>query len=381
MTLATSPRAGVRNQDVSSLILEASPGAARAARAFVRDHVVLDCIRQTEADLLVTELISNALGHGGPLTQLEVAVDTSHPRGVKISVAHDAAKPLVYDEKGSGFTLIERIAQGWGSDFDGSTLVVWFVLRRPGVAGAKSHLTDEELTLEMEHEPQVAAEALLKRHSDLAFAIARRYRGRGIGEEDLRQAAMMGLLKAIQRYQPELGDLRPYAAATISGELKRLLRDDAWSVRVPRAIQERVLNLSKSFEELTQRLNRQPTTAEVAEALDLRPEEVEEALFARLFYASRSIFKESTGTGLTIAEHLTCDPDEVDHEDRLTLEDVIASLPEKQAQIVRLRFYEDKIQDEIAEIVGISQMHVSRLLADALSTMRARLGAVGPEPS
>jgi RNA polymerase sigma-B factor len=188
----------------------------------------------------------------------------------------------------------------------------------------------------------------------------------------------MALLKAIQRYDPSIGTIRPYAAATISGELKRLLRDKGWSVRVPRSLQERSLAVSKTAEELAQRLNRPAEAAEIAAQLDLTEEEVMEAMDARQAYASSSIDKPTESTGVTLLERL--EDDDVHlllADDRVVVEEAIRELPERQQRILGLRFNEDLTQTEIAEELGISQMHVSRLLASALASLKKSIGKDG----
>jgi RNA polymerase sigma-B factor len=181
----------------------------------------------------------------------------------------------------------------------------------------------------------------------------------------------MALIKAIQRYDPNIGDIRPYAAATISGELKRLLRDRGWSVRVPRALQERSLEVARASEELTQSLNRRPEPSELAARVQLSEAEVTEAMEARLAYMSSSIDRTDESTGTSIGDILEQEDLGLQvADDRLVVEEAIDALPERQRRILHLRFTEDMTQSEIAEEVGISQMHVSRLLSRALGTLR-----------
>lgn len=371
---STEPEGGLarRNDPIKpiAVTLPMSPEAARLARGFIREHTTLDCMRHMEADLLVTELICNALVHCPTASELDLAIENTHSQGVKVSLSHQSPGPLESDSHGIGLTLVDRLSRLWGDEYENDRLSIWFVLRKPGTAIPGEDLSDEELASGMALEPRAHSEALVRRHSDLAIGIARRYRGRGIAEEDLRQVAMMALLKAIQRYDPASGELRPYAAATISGELKHLLRDSGWSVRVPRSIQERALAVTHASNDLAQILGRQPTIDELAGHLDLNDEEVIEGMWARLLYAGRSIDKESNTTGLTILEHLRYDDSDLDVEDRLLLGEALATLPERMARIVTLRFIDDKTQAEIAEIVGVSQMHVSRLLARALEELR-----------
>lgn len=355
--------------DTTSIVLPASPDSAATARSFVREFTSLDSMPHMEADLLVTELICNVIQHCSDATELEIEIQGNR-EGLRTSVTHDSSKPLRYDQPGMGFRLLERISRRWGHDYLNGRLSVWFVLRKPGLARPEQEAIDDDLFRNMDFDPDGSSDALVRRHRDLALAIARRYRGKGIAPEDLNQVAMMALHKAIQRYDPAVGELRPYAAATISGELKHFLRDSGWSVRVPRSIQERALEASKALEHLTQLLGREPTTKELADHLGLTEEEAEEAISARLLYASRSIDRQSATSGLTILEHLQTSETDAGPEDRLVLAEAMGCLSEREARIVELRFMEEKTQQEIAQIIGVSQMHVSRLLAGALRDMR-----------
>ncbi len=373
-SITQSPNPDIRPATgTASIVVPASPESAGIARSFLREHSTLDSMRHMEADLLVTELICNVIQHCAGATELEIEIQGQHAQGVRTSVTHNSSAPLEYERPGVGFRLLERLARRWGHEFVDGKLSVWFVLRKPGLAGSEDESSDDDMARNLELDPAGFSNALVRRHRDLAIAIARRYRGKGIPLEDLNQVAMMALHKAILRYDPAMGELRPYAAATISGELKHFLRDSGWSVRVPRSVQESALETSKVFEALTQQLGRVPSVRELADHVGMTEEEALEAVWARLLYASRSIDKESNTTGLTILEHLQCPETEIGPEDRLLIDEAIAGLPDREALIVRLSFMEEKTQQEIAEIIGVSQMHVSRLLAGALRQMRGFL--------
>lgn len=360
------------------LVLAAVPASAAEARAFLREHATLDGMRHAEADLLVTELIANVLEHSPDTEEVVVAIDQDRERGLRVSVSHPHPQPLTSCGPGVGFMLLDRLTREWGHDHDGGHLTVWFVLRTPGTTTIAAEIDDGELFERMGDDPAAYSDELVRRHGDLAASIARRYRGKGVDEDDLLQVAHMALLKAIQRYDPSIGTIRPYAAATISGELKRLLRDKGWSVRVPRSLQERSLAVSKTAEELTQRLNRPAEVQEIASELDLTEEEVSEAMDARQAYASSSIDKPAENTGVTLLERLE---DDDMHlllaDDRVVVEEAIRELPERQQKILGLRFHDDLTQTEIAEELGISQMHVSRLLSSALQSLKKSIGKGG----
>lgn len=361
------------------LKIPALPGSAANARAFLREQATLDSMRHAEADLLVTELIGNAIQHSPDADELVITVDKEAGRGLVVEVTHLHPFEIDPDERGVGFLLLERLSQTWGIDHDGENLTVWFSLRTPGTTSIPPDVSDEDLVERMDEDPVACSDELVRRHSDLAASIARRYRRKGMDDDDLRQVANMALLKAIQRYDPELGSIRPYAAATISGELKRLLRDRGWSVRVPRSLQERSLQVARASEQMTQRLNRPPDPTELAEQLNLTEEEVIEALDARNAYASSSMDEPTDNTGVTLLERL--EEDDIRllmADDRVVVQEAIKKLPERQQRILELRFNQDMTQSEIADEVGISQMHVSRLLSRAFYSLRESIG-IDPE--
>ncbi|HEX4490406.1 MAG TPA: SigB/SigF/SigG family RNA polymerase sigma factor [Acidimicrobiia bacterium] len=218
---------------------------------------------------------------------------------------------------------------------------------------------------------------LIEAHRALATHLARRYANRGEPLDDLVQVAFVGMLKAVERFDPDRGlEFSTFATATIEGELKRHFRDKTWSVRVPRRSQELHLRLGPTIAELTQRLGRAPRIPEIAEELGIRVDDVLEAMEVGGAYRSASL-DAASGEGresVGLAERLgTLDAnfDLVEH--RALIERALATLPEREQVILRLRFFEDLTQTEIADQVGVSQMHVSRLLARSLANLRQQL--------
>lgn len=358
------------------LSVPALPESGARARAFIREHSKLDSIRHAEADLLITELIGNAINHSPDADDLLIGVGQDRERGLVVTLTHAHPEPLAEGEGGVGFMVLNRLSRNWGTEHDGENLTVWFTLRTPGTVSIAPEVADDDLFEMMAADPAAYSDELVRRHRDLAASISRRYRGKGIDDDDLVQVANMALLKAIQRYDPSLGSIRPYAAATISGELKRLLRDRGWSVRVPRSLQERSLEVAKTAEAMAQELNRDPEPAEIAEKLDLDEAEVLEAIEARQAYSSSSVDKPADATGVTLLERLEDEDIQlIMADDRVVVEEAMAKLPERQQRILQLRFNEDLTQSEIAEEIGISQMHVSRLLSRALKSLKNSLGS------
>ncbi len=218
---------------------------------------------------------------------------------------------------------------------------------------------------------------LIEAHKSLASHLARRFANRGEPFDDLLQVACLGMLKAVERFDPERNlEFSTFATATIEGELKRHFRDKTWAVRVPRRPQELHLRLANAVNELSQRLTRPPLVPELAAELGVSDEEVLEAMEVGSAYRSSSLdarppegsesgaFEQRVGGddhGFELAEH------------RVVLEQVLADLPERERVIVELRFFREMTQTEIAEEVGISQMHVSRLLTRTLAQLRERL--------
>ncbi|MGC4807742.1 SigB/SigF/SigG family RNA polymerase sigma factor [Micromonospora sp. DT233] len=214
----------------------------------------------------------------------------------------------------------------------------------------------------------------------LANHLARRYHGRGQPSEDLTQTAALALIKAIDKFDPTRGvDFAGYAIPTIVGEIKRHFRDRAWDVRVPRRLQERRLAISQANGTLTHVLGRSPTVADIATYLNLTEEEVLEGLEGARAYSAVSL-SSPVGDGTTTTTELG---DMLGGEDtelalaelRLALVPALATLDEREQKIISLRFHGNLTQQEIAERVGVSQMHVSRLLTRSLAKLRKHLTA------
>jgi RNA polymerase sigma-B factor len=216
---------------------------------------------------------------------------------------------------------------------------------------------------------------IISEHLGLAIALARRFAGRGEAVDDLEQIATLGLLKAVERFEPERGlAFSTFATPTISGEIKRHFRDKSWSVRVPRALQELGLRLTATVAELTNELGRSPTVAEIAARIEVEPEAVLEAMEANRAFATQSLDATLPGDDRTLGDTLGRDEpgmDQIEHE--MVVNDLLATLPEREQTILRLRFFDGLTQTEIASRIGISQMHVSRLLSRSLDALRQNL--------
>ncbi len=222
-----------------------------------------------------------------------------------------------------------------------------------------------------------AREELVERFLPLARQLARRYQRQNEPLDDLMQVASMGLVKAIDRFDPERGTaFSTYAVPTILGELKRYFRDSGWAVHVPRGMQERVMKLDQASQELHRRLGRSPSASELAEELNLNSEEVLEAMEAASAYDAISLEEQrsesSDSQEPTYADALGSEEERYELvEYGATIAPTMKALSERERLILHLRFVEDLTQSEIADRIGVSQMHVSRLIRRALARLRA----------
>jgi RNA polymerase sigma-B factor len=219
---------------------------------------------------------------------------------------------------------------------------------------------------------------IVERCLPLADHIARRFEGRGEPRDDLVQVARVGLVNAVVRFNVETGsDFVSFAVPTIMGEVRRHFRDNSWSVKVPRRLKELHLRLGAATADLSQRLGRAPTASELASELDMDRNEVVEGLVAGSSYNTLSI--DSAGgndddDARAIADTLGDVDASLDRiENREALRPLLEALPERERMVLVLRFFEGMTQTQIAERVGISQMHVSRLLAKSLARLRDQL--------
>jgi RNA polymerase sigma-B factor len=220
-------------------------------------------------------------------------------------------------------------------------------------------------------------DAIFERCLPLADNIARRFRNRGESHDDLVQVARLGLVNAVKRFDVTSGsDFISFAVPTMMGEVRRHFRDHGWSLKVPRRLKELNLRLNSAKSELAQTLNRAPTASELAAFLELDREQVVEGLIASNAYNTHSTDMPTgiNDDGRTIADRFgTIDVDIDRMLDAETVRPLLAALPDREREIVVLRFFEDMTQTQIAARMGISQMHVSRLLARSLATLRGHI--------
>ncbi len=347
------------------LELPADPGASRTAREAL-DEVAAGLRSADRVDLrvLVSELIAAVSCEGRSPVTLEVR---RVPDGLEAEArGPEGIDPL--DELSEA--LFERIASDWfvtGST-GGFRLAISHSL--PGT------LREEDLFVLADAGDRQARDELVDRYQGFARALARRFVKAQVKRDDLDQVALVGLVKALERFDLDRGvKFTTFAARTIEGELKRHLRDAGWSLRVPRGLQELGLEAGRVTAEIAQQEGREPTLDELADSLESDRSEVARALLAR-----RSFDAASLDAPVGDEEALRLMDALPDHDPGLSraaewadLATVVEHLPVRERRILYLRFFEDLSQSEIAERVGVSQMHVSRLLARSLSELRAMI--------
>ncbi|WP_322921724.1 SigB/SigF/SigG family RNA polymerase sigma factor [Nocardioides renjunii] len=224
---------------------------------------------------------------------------------------------------------------------------------------------------------------LIESNTRVARSIASRYKNRGIDLDDLEQVALLGLTKAAHRFDPTAGhDFMAFAVPTIRGEIRRWFRDHGWTIRPPRRVQELQARIMKAQGELEQALGRSPRPSEIAAHLGEDLDAVVEALSADGFFTPTSLDAAvgdgSSGLADLLGEE---DPAMRSAEARAVLEPLLAALSDRDRSVLRLRFYEQRTQQEIAEAFGITQAQVSRILARILAELRARLADPGADPA
>jgi RNA polymerase sigma-B factor len=224
-----------------------------------------------------------------------------------------------------------------------------------------------------------ARDQLVTRFLPVAHRLARRFRNRGESMEDLEQVATLGLINAVDRFDPARGtDFLSFAVPTVLGELRRHFRDATWSMRVPRRLKELHLAISGAVGELSQRLGRAPTPSEIAAHLELPKEDVFAGLEVSLAQRSASLdeaLQQGEQEGLSLGDTIgSDDPHLAAVDERESLHPLLECLPERERKILVLRFVHNLTQTQIAEQVGVSQMHVSRLLSKTLEKLRHGLG-------
>jgi RNA polymerase sigma-B factor len=228
-----------------------------------------------------------------------------------------------------------------------------------------------------EAQRQAARQQLVELNLPLVEHCARRFRNRGEPFEDLVQVGTIGLIKSVDRFDTDRGvEFSTYATPTIIGEIKRYFRDKGWAIRVPRRLQELRMQISAATAELTQSLGRSPTPRELAERVGCTVEEIVEGMESSNAYATLSLdaTDASDDGGQSMLDAIGVDDEALEHvEIRESVKPLLESLPPREKKILLLRFFKNMTQSQIAAEIGVSQMHVSRLLSRTLDQLRASL--------
>jgi RNA polymerase sigma-B factor len=248
-------------------------------------------------------------------------------------------------------------------------------------SNATSTNRDELFTVlaDLPHDSEQAREcrtAIIESYLPMASRLARRFRNRGPSMDDLIQVARLGLVGAVERFEPQRGvDFTPYAVTTILGELKRYFRDTTWAIRVPRALQEQHLMINAASADFSQQTGRAPTPTELSSVLGLAVKDVKSALHAGAAYRALSLDAAPSTPGHVAEEYLRDETTGIAPEDWVPVAAAVRRLPERDRQVIYLRFFEDLSQSDIAEQIGVSQMQVSRILSRTLRVLHDELGA------
>ena len=253
---------------------------------------------------------------------------------------------------------------------------------RRRMRAASREAWDRETTRELfrrykEEGDEEARDSLIVNHLNLVRFIAAKFKNRGEPLEDLVQVGTVGLIKAIDRFEPARGlEFTTYATPTIMGEIKRHFRDKGWSVRVPRRLQELSQKVSQATEELTRELQRSPSVEEIANRIGASVDDVLEAMESSSAYSAVPLEgggSDDEETPAVIDHYATVDQDLESTDDRIVLESAIADFSPREQEIIRMRFLEGMTQVEIAERLGISQVQVSRLLRRTLKHIQEKI--------
>jgi RNA polymerase sigma-B factor len=250
--------------------------------------------------------------------------------------------------------------------------------KRLDPSGIEQHLAGEaELWAARDTDPR-AREELMNRYLPFARSLASRYRGANESFDDLVQVASVGLVNAVNRFEPDKGTpFAAFASPTILGELKRYFRDRVWMVRVPRGLQENIRTVDSVTNDLGAELHRAPTTEEIASHAGMEQAEVDEVMVAKQERSPVSLDQPEDEEGRTPEDRVgTRDPNFGLVEDKDEIREAMSDLSNVEKRVLRLRFIEDMTQSEIADRIGYSQMHVSRLLRRSLEQLEAKTSII-----
>ena len=355
--------------------LDPGPGAPLQARAWLGVVYGLRGPAAIDVEVTTSELVLWAIEECDLSEDDCITVSADRPPGaihIEVSVPAVGGEPP--DLPPFSAEVLESRTAVWGRTIEGGSLTVWFEVTVPSARWELEVADDRDLIEQMGVDSRAGAE-LAERYGPLIRRFIARYRRSGLDPDDLYQVGQEALLGAATRFDPSRGTFERYASRTISGTLKKHLRDRGWSVRPPRGLQELVLELRAVEQQLEQRLGRVPTIAEIADESGRTPGEITRARQAAGAFDSDSLDVPLDPDVAGVRIDLGRLDESMARAARWAVVDsAMSALPDREREIVRLRYFEDLSQRQIADRVGVSQMHVSRLLHSSIDDMRASVG-------
>jgi RNA polymerase sigma-B factor len=337
-----------------------APSEARAWLGFVfglRGPVALDI------EIAASELVLQIQESGSLRAEDVIELSADRPPG---AVHVEISTQSRFDIGDDCAAMLDERTSAWGEATEDGTHTVWFEVSIPSASDELEVVDDVDLIERMRVDERAGTE-LVTRYEPLVRRLVARYRKSGAETEDLLQVASEALVGAAHRFEPSKGVFERFASRTISGTLKRYFRDLGWAVKPPRGLQEAVLELRAAEEELGQRLGRSPTADELAADTGRPLDEIARARQAAQVYEAQPIDETYDGKGIIDAAVARA-------AGWATVDLAMDSLEDREREIVRLRYFEDLSQRQIADRIGVSQMHVSRLLRSSIEAMRQTVG-------
>lgn len=356
--------------------LDPGPGAAAELRAWLSVVFGLGGTAALDLEVAASELVvwGSSDRASDPGEVIEVSADRP-PGAVHVEVSFPSGGIV---PEGPIEGILDERCSAWGTEIADDRATYWFEIPIPTAAWELGAAADAELVERVVVDHRAAA-ALAERYDPLIRRMAARYRRGGIEGDDLEQVGREALLAAARRFDPAAGTFERYVSRTISGTFKRHVRDHGWSIRPPRGLQELVMEVRGIEREMGQRLGRTPTPAEIAQEAGRTADEIARAREAAAAYDVASLDAPRHPDAPDAAARLGGRDQALARAGRWAVVDsAIGGLPAREREIVRLRYFEDLSQRQIAESVGVSQMHVSRLLRAALATLRESVGVSDP---
>ncbi|MEX2654614.1 MAG: sigma-70 family RNA polymerase sigma factor [Acidimicrobiia bacterium] len=355
--------------------LDPGPGAPVHVRAWLGVVFGLTGSAAVDLEVIASELVLCAI-EGGVLSSGDGLVVTADrpPGAVHVEVTSPVAGARPPDLPDVVTDVLEARASVWGRDIEGDRLTTWFEIVVPSTGFEFEDADDADLIERMPVDERAAAE-LTDRYEPLVRRFIARYRRAGLETDDLYQVGQEALLRAAARFDPSLGSFERFVSRTISGTLKKHLRDRGWSVRPPRGLQELVLEVRGVESDLLQRLGRSPSVDEIAAESGRPPAEIDRARRAAAAFTGDSIDAAVEPEGVSLSDRLGFVDAAVSRAASWAVVDrAVSTLGERDREILRLRYFEDLSQRQIAERVGVSQMQVSRLLRASIESLRQSVG-------